>query len=75
MHLVVLKQVDQFAQLAIISAIRDRLVIRREFLLARSAERYLLGRVRSPQTLAASLTRRPCDRNDGGDAGFANWQT
>lgn len=72
MHLVVLQQVDQFAQFAIVRAIRNRFLIRRKFFLASPAERRLVPWVGLCQTFAAGFTGWPRDWNYGCDAGFTN---
>jgi hypothetical protein len=74
MHLVVFQQVNQFPKLAIVSAIRNRFLIRREFFLASPAERRLVPGIALCQTFAATFTGWSCDWNDGCDAGFADRQ-
>jgi len=74
MNLVILQQVNQITQLAVVSAVSYRLLIGREFLLASSAQGRFLPRVGLDQRFAAGFASWAGDGRDGRDAGFANRQ-
>lgn len=74
MHLVILQQVDQLTEFGVVRAISDCLLIWREFLLASTAERPLFPRIGLRQTFATGFAGWPWDRNDSGNAGFADRQ-
>ena len=74
MHLVILQQVNQLAQLAIVCSIGNRFLIGRDSFLAHTAQRQLLPRVRLCKRLAAGFTGWPSDRQDSGNACLTNRQ-
>ncbi len=74
MHMVILQQVDQLTELAIVCAVGDCLLIWREFFLANATECQFLPWICLRQTLAAGLTGWPSDRRDSSNAGLTNRQ-